>query len=100
MQPLNLNWSSRFTCPQSNFSWTSAGVCYAYLWLLTEANPSQNMHRSLKILSHNIRGINSYTKWNSLWNNILESNCDIICIQETKRSPSMTRVFVIFATDL
>jgi exonuclease III len=48
-------------------------------------NPSQNIHRSLKILSHNIRGINSDTKWNSLRNNILESNCEIICIQETKK---------------
>jgi exonuclease III len=46
---------------------------------------SQILHRSLKILSHNIRGINSDTKWNSLRNNILESNCDIVCIQETKK---------------
>jgi exonuclease III len=49
------------------------------------ANPPQNMHRSLEILSHNIRGINSNTKWNSLRNSILETNCDIICIQETKK---------------
>jgi exonuclease III len=48
-------------------------------------NHSQSSHRSLKILSHNIRGINSDTKWNSLQNNILESNCDIVCIQETKK---------------
>jgi exonuclease III len=45
----------------------------------------QNLHRSLKILSHNIRGINSETKWNSLRNNISDSKCDIICIQETKK---------------
>jgi hypothetical protein len=64
------------------------------------ANPPQNMNRSLKILSHNIRGINSDTKWNSLRNNIMETNCDILCIQETKRSPSTIRIFVIFATDL
>jgi endonuclease/exonuclease/phosphatase family metal-dependent hydrolase len=49
------------------------------------ANPPQNMHRSLKILSYNIRGINSDTKWNSLWNSIMETNCDILCIQETKK---------------
>jgi exonuclease III len=45
----------------------------------------QNLHHSLKILSHNIRGINSDIKWNSLRNNIMEINCDIICIQETKK---------------
>jgi exonuclease III len=45
----------------------------------------QNLHRSLKILSHNIRGISSETKWNSLRNNISDSTCDIICIQETKK---------------
>jgi endonuclease/exonuclease/phosphatase family metal-dependent hydrolase len=45
----------------------------------------QNLHRSLKILSQNIRGINSETKWNSLRNNISDSKCDIICIQETKK---------------
>jgi endonuclease/exonuclease/phosphatase family metal-dependent hydrolase len=45
----------------------------------------QNLHCSLKILSHNIRGISSETKWNSLRNNISDSKCDIICIQETKK---------------
>jgi exonuclease III len=54
------------------------------LWFSMD-NHSQSFHRSLKILSHNIRGINSDTKWNSLRNNILESNCDIVCIQETKK---------------
>jgi hypothetical protein len=49
------------------------------------ASGPQNLHRSLKILSHNIRGINSDIKWNSLRNNIMETNCDIICIQETKK---------------
>jgi exonuclease III len=43
------------------------------------------MHRNLKILSHNIQGINSDNKWNSLRNSIMETNCDIICIQETKK---------------
>jgi hypothetical protein len=30
-------------------------------------------------------GINSENKWNALASKIEESNCDIICIQETKR---------------
>jgi hypothetical protein len=59
----------------------------------------QNLHRSLKILSHNIRGINSDIKWNSLRNNIMDTSSDIICIQETKKSPSMTPTFVASATD-
>jgi hypothetical protein len=59
----------------------------------------QNLHRSLKILSRNIRGINSETKWNSLRNNISDSKCDIICIQETKKSPLMTPTFVASAAD-
>jgi exonuclease III len=38
-----------------------------------------------KILSHNIRGVNGIEKWNSLRNKINETNCDIICLHETKR---------------
>lgn len=41
--------------------------------------------RSWNILCWNIRGINAEGKWESLRNKILESNCDIISIQETKR---------------
>jgi exonuclease III len=48
-------------------------------------NTHQNSRRDLKILSHNIRGINSANKWNSLKNSIMETNCDILCIQETKK---------------
>lgn len=33
----------------------------------------------------NIRGINDKAKWLALRNKIDESNCDIICLQETKR---------------
>jgi exonuclease III len=43
-------------------------------------------HKRLwKILNWNIRGINSENKWNALSSKIEEINCDIICIQETKR---------------
>lgn len=41
--------------------------------------------RNWNILCWNIRGINAEEKWESLKNKILESNCDIITIQETKR---------------
>jgi hypothetical protein len=38
-----------------------------------------------KILVHNIRGINTPEKWNSMRNRIVETKCDIICFQETKK---------------
>jgi exonuclease III len=39
----------------------------------------------LKILNWNLRGINSEKKWLALASKIAESNCDIVCVQETKR---------------
>jgi exonuclease III len=56
------------------------------------------MHRNLKILSHNIRGINSDIKWNSMRNSIMETNCDILCIQETRKIPLKIPIFVIGAS--
>jgi exonuclease III len=41
--------------------------------------------RTWKILNWNVRGINSDKKWNSIRDKILESGCEIVCIQETKR---------------
>jgi hypothetical protein len=41
--------------------------------------------KSWKVLCWNIRGINSQVKWDALRDRITESQCDIICIQETKR---------------
>ncbi|KAL5666138.1 hypothetical protein ACJX0J_026246 [Zea mays] len=37
--------------------------------------------------------LDSEIKWNSLRNNISDSKCDIICIQETKKSPLMIPTF-------
>lgn len=42
-------------------------------------------NRCWNVLCWNIRGINAENKWESIRNKILESNCDIISIQETKR---------------
>jgi endonuclease/exonuclease/phosphatase family metal-dependent hydrolase len=44
-----------------------------------------NRYRSWNILDWNIRGINSQDRWDDLANKISESNCNIICLQETKR---------------
>jgi exonuclease III len=42
-------------------------------------------NRLWKILNWNLRGINSEKKWLALASKISESNCDIVCLQETKR---------------
>lgn len=40
--------------------------------------------RDWKILCWNIRGLNSDRKWDFIRSKVLESKCDIICLQETK----------------
>jgi hypothetical protein len=62
-------------------------------------NSHQNSRRDLKILSHNIRRINSDNKWNSLRNSIMETNCGILCIQERKKILLRTPTFVSSAID-
>jgi exonuclease III len=42
-------------------------------------------NREWKILCWHMRGLNSQIKWTSIRSKILESSCDIICLQETKR---------------
>jgi len=37
------------------------------------------------ILSWNIRGINSDKKWNAIYDRLCNNNCDVLCLQETKR---------------
>jgi exonuclease III len=32
-----------------------------------------------------VRGLNSEKKWNSIRDKIVESKCDIVCLQETKK---------------
>lgn len=41
--------------------------------------------RAWKILCWNVRGINSESKWDAIRSKIVESNCDVVCLQETKR---------------
>jgi hypothetical protein len=47
-------------------------------------NQSRNNNREWAILCHNIRGINSEAKWNSIKNKIKETNCEIIYLQEKR----------------
>lgn len=39
-----------------------------------------------KVLYWNVHGINAEKKWNALRDRITETNCDVICLQETKRA--------------
>ncbi|KAM3292613.1 hypothetical protein ACQJBY_036379 [Aegilops geniculata] len=43
------------------------------------------MNRDWSILNWNIRGLNDPKKWTAIRNKIEESNCAILCIQETKK---------------
>lgn len=61
------------------------GVTFCAL-LVSVVMDSRQPNRLWKVLCWNIRGINAENKWESLRNKIAESNCDIISIQETKRS--------------
>lgn len=48
-------------------------------------NSTPQISRDLKVLCWNIRGLNSNKKWDSIRDKIVESQCDIICLQETKK---------------
>lgn len=41
--------------------------------------------RDWKVLCWNIRGLNSDSKWNSIRDKVVESACDVIFLQETKK---------------
>jgi exonuclease III len=44
-----------------------------------------NDNREWKVLTWNVRGINSEWKWNAVKNKLSDSNCDVACLQETKK---------------
>ena len=44
-----------------------------------------NHNRNWNVLYWNVRGQNASRKWDSIRNKVLESNCDIVCFQETKK---------------
>jgi exonuclease III len=45
-----------------------------------------NHPKTWNVLDWNVRGINSDKKWNSIRDKIVESRCEIVCLQETKES--------------
>ena len=46
---------------------------------------NQNFSRVWKVLSWNVRGINSPSKWNTIKDKVFDSACDVVCFQETKK---------------
>jgi exonuclease III len=46
---------------------------------------TRHNNRHWKILCWNVRGINSQVKLTAIKSKILETNCEIICLQETKK---------------
>lgn len=44
-----------------------------------------NSNRNHKILCWNVRGINSQEKWDAIRAKVIDSSCNILCLQETKR---------------
>jgi hypothetical protein len=56
------------------------------------SNPNSVNFREWSVLSHNVRGINSTVKWNAIRCAIRDADCEVICLQETKRSFFLTRL--------
>lgn len=48
-------------------------------------NSSTQNLRHCNVLYLNVRGLNSDKKWDAIRSKILDSKCDVICLQETKR---------------
>jgi exonuclease III len=46
---------------------------------------STSSSKSWNVLCWNIKGLNAENKWESLKNKVNESQCDVICLQETKK---------------
>ena len=44
-----------------------------------------NNNRFWRVLNWNIRGLNAESKWDAIKSKAIEQQCDIICIQETKK---------------
>jgi exonuclease III len=44
-----------------------------------------HLHKKWKVLCWNVRGLNANKKWDAIRDRISESNCDVICMQQTRR---------------
>lgn len=55
-------------------------------------------NRQWKVLNWNIRGINSPNKWEAIKKKVIDTGCDIICLQETKREQFDTSYIKNFCT--
>lgn len=62
-----------------------AFVCLAFTLLSVFSMDSRNSSKSWNVLCWNIRGLVAENKWESLKNKVTENQCDMICLQETKK---------------
>jgi exonuclease III len=46
---------------------------------------NQTASRKWNIMCWNVRGINARTKWNAIRDKVVDSSCDVVCFQETKK---------------
>lgn len=46
---------------------------------------NQNNNRCWNVLTWNVRGINASWKWDAIKNKVIQSGCDVVCLQETKK---------------
>lgn len=61
-------------------------MCGPNIFLISEMdNQTTQKFRDWKVLSWNVRGVNSDRKWDLIRSKVIESQCDIICFQETKK---------------
>lgn len=81
-----VNWFSLCDSP--------AHICRGSLLILLEhdsqsfaiMSSTNTSTRCRKVLCWNVRGINSNSKWDSIRNKVVDSGCDVICLQETKKT--------------
>ena len=63
-----------------------------HLYFTTLFMDRNTFSKSWKVFCWNVRGINSDKKWVSIRDKITESNCDIVCLQETKMEHLSQRI--------
>lgn len=54
--------------------------------LCLQLNVAMDNVKNWRFLSWNIRGLNAQGKWDHIRNKINESSCQIMCLQETRRT--------------
>jgi hypothetical protein len=86
MWVLVLHLCSSFACRLTLTLPTGLGIVLAQkLLVYSMSNLNDVNYLEWSVLSHNVRGINSSVKWNTIRCSIRDFGCDVICLQETKK---------------